>query len=172
MRCLIRQGLWPPRSRRRCCCVARLGRTGSTARRRAPCLAAAQGQCDPLGVCEHAQLRDADVLRLLESQDRTYFAPGTGYRYSNSGYALPALIVERASGRSFAAFLRERIFAPLGMRGTVAYEQSSRSRGCSCGGGAAAAYVPETPPAIPGDGLLASIDPPRAPLAAAPERER
>ena len=67
------------------------------------------------------QLRDADVLRLLESQDRTYFKPGSGYRYSNSAYALLALIVERASGKSFQDFLRERIFLPLGMHDTLAY---------------------------------------------------
>jgi CubicO group peptidase (beta-lactamase class C family) len=69
-----------------------------------------------------AQLHDADVLHLLESQDSTYFTPGTRYSYSNSGYALLALIVERASGKSFATFLRERIFIPLGMSHTVAYE--------------------------------------------------
>jgi CubicO group peptidase (beta-lactamase class C family) len=69
------------------------------------------------------QLHDADVLRLLESQDRTYFKPGSSYRYSNSGYALLALIVERASGRTFATFLRERIFQPLGMTNTVAHEE-------------------------------------------------
>jgi CubicO group peptidase (beta-lactamase class C family) len=68
------------------------------------------------------QLRDADVLRILESQDRTYFAPGTSYRYNNSGYALLALIVARASGQSFASFLRARIFTPLGMHDTVAHE--------------------------------------------------
>ncbi|KGM54794.1 beta-lactamase [Lysobacter arseniciresistens ZS79] len=67
------------------------------------------------------QLRDADVLKLLESQDRTYFAPGSDYRYSNSGYALLALIVERASGRDYPGFLRERIFLPLGMANTLAY---------------------------------------------------
>jgi CubicO group peptidase (beta-lactamase class C family) len=72
----------------------------------------------PEGTAE--QLLDGDVLRLLESQDRTYFAPGSKYQYSNSGYALLALIVERASGRSFATFLRERIFLPLGMTGTFA----------------------------------------------------
>ncbi|HYM85334.1 MAG TPA: serine hydrolase domain-containing protein [Pseudoxanthomonas sp.] len=67
------------------------------------------------------QLRDADVLRLLESQGRTYFKPGSGYRYSNSGYSLLALIVERASGKPFQDFLRERIFLPLGMHDTLAY---------------------------------------------------
>ncbi|MEX0734759.1 MAG: serine hydrolase domain-containing protein [Steroidobacteraceae bacterium] len=70
-----------------------------------------------------AQLRDVDVLGFLESQNRTYFAPGTGYRYSNGGYALLALIVERASGQGFASFLRARIFAPLGMHNTVAHEE-------------------------------------------------
>jgi len=69
------------------------------------------------------QLRDADVLRLLETENRTYSRPGTAYRYSNSGYALLALIVGRASGRDFAAFLRERIFQPLQMQNTVAYEE-------------------------------------------------
>ena len=69
-----------------------------------------------------AQLHDADVLKLLESQDRLYFHPGSDYRYSNSGYSLLALIVERASGRTFATFLRERIFQPLGMSNTVAHE--------------------------------------------------
>jgi len=69
-----------------------------------------------------AQVHDIDVLHLLETQHRLYFAPGTGYRYSNSGYSLLALIVGRASGTDFASFLRTRVFAPLGMRDAVAYE--------------------------------------------------
>ncbi|MGZ8853569.1 MAG: serine hydrolase domain-containing protein [Thermoanaerobaculia bacterium] len=69
------------------------------------------------------QLKDADVLRLLETQQTTYFAPGSGWRYSNSGYALLALIVEKASGKSFPAFLRDEIFVPLGMKTTVAHEE-------------------------------------------------
>jgi len=67
------------------------------------------------------QLADADVLRLLEGQDRLYFAPGGDYRYSNSAYVLLGLVVARASGRDFPAFLRERIFLPLGMDGAVAF---------------------------------------------------
>ena len=68
-------------------------------------------------------LRDADVLELLVSQDRTYFPPGTSYRYSNSGYALLALAVAAAAGMDFASVLRTRIFAPLGMHHTVAHEK-------------------------------------------------
>jgi CubicO group peptidase (beta-lactamase class C family) len=67
-------------------------------------------------------LRDADVLGLLEAENRGYFPPGAGYRYSNSGYSLLALILARASGKDFASLLRERIFQPLGMRDTVAFE--------------------------------------------------
>ena len=44
------------------------------------------------------QLHDQDVLRLLEQQDSGVFAPGTRWRYSNSGYAVLAMIVERISG--------------------------------------------------------------------------
>ena len=65
------------------------------------------------------QVHDDDVLRLLEGVDRLDFAPGSAYRYSNSGYVLLGLVVARASGREFPAFLHERLFAPLGM-GAVA----------------------------------------------------
>jgi len=69
------------------------------------------------------QLRDIDVLHLLERESRLYFAPGSAYRYSNGGYAMLALVVERASGRSFQDFLHARIFEPLGMHDTLAYVQ-------------------------------------------------
>ena len=65
------------------------------------------------------QVSDADVLRMLEATRRTLFAPGSQYRYSNSGYVLLGLILERASGRSLEDFLREEIFAKHGMHGTT-----------------------------------------------------
>lgn len=43
------------------------------------------------------------------------FTPGAEYSYSNSGYNLAAVIVERVSKQKFADFLKERIFKPLGM---------------------------------------------------------
>jgi CubicO group peptidase (beta-lactamase class C family) len=81
----------------------------------------------PEGTTE--QLHDADVLRLLESQKQRYFEPGTDYRYSNSGYALLALIVERESGMEFGAFLREVIFKPLGMDNTGVKDIANRAYG-------------------------------------------
>jgi CubicO group peptidase (beta-lactamase class C family) len=111
-----------------------------------------------------AQLRDADVLRLLETQNSTYFKPGASYRYSNSGYALLALIVERASGKSFATFIRERIFMPLGMSHTVAYEEgtsivSNRAFGYTMKDGVWTRKDQSTTSAVLGDGgIYSSID--------------
>jgi CubicO group peptidase (beta-lactamase class C family) len=68
-----------------------------------------------------AQLRDSDVLEILRCQNKTAFRPGSRFAYSNGGYALLALIVEVAARQTFAEFLRENIFLPLGMNGTVAY---------------------------------------------------
>lgn len=69
------------------------------------------------------QIHDEGVLQLLSSIDSTYFKPGQEYRYSNSAYSLLSLIVERVSGEPFAGFLRTRIFEPLGMKSTVAFEE-------------------------------------------------
>ena len=44
------------------------------------------------------------------------FALGEKYAYSNSGYFLLGMIIERASGKAYADFLQENIFAPLGMK--------------------------------------------------------
>jgi len=68
------------------------------------------------------QLSDADVLKLLQTQDSTYFAPGEKFRYSNSGFCLLALIVERISHQSFASFVEKKIFKPLHMDASVVYE--------------------------------------------------
>jgi CubicO group peptidase (beta-lactamase class C family) len=68
------------------------------------------------------QVKDRDVLALIARTNRTYFPPGTAVRYSNSAYAVLALAVEQMSGVPFARFLHDRIFAPLGMRSTVAHE--------------------------------------------------
>lgn len=67
------------------------------------------------------QILDAGVLELLAKEPRLYFEPGSAYRYSNSAYALLALVVERASGMDFPAFLRSRIFLPLNMHDSLAY---------------------------------------------------
>jgi CubicO group peptidase (beta-lactamase class C family) len=69
------------------------------------------------------QILDAGVLKLLEQQTSGNFAPGSKWEYSNSGYAVLAMIVEKVSGKSFGQFLQERIFTPLKMTHTLAYEK-------------------------------------------------
>jgi CubicO group peptidase (beta-lactamase class C family) len=60
----------------------------------------------------------AHVLDILSRQTALNFTPGTRYSYSNSGYNLAAIIVERVSGMGFAEFTARRIFQPLGMTRT------------------------------------------------------
>jgi D-alanyl-D-alanine carboxypeptidase len=47
-----------------------------------------------------------------------YFAPGEGVHYSNTGFILLGLILERAAGRSYAEQLHARILEPLGLTDT------------------------------------------------------
>ena len=70
---------------------------------------------------EIPQISDAGVLALMEQQTGTKFPPGTKWEYSNSGYCVLAMVVEKISGMPFAEFLHQRIFAPLKMQNTVAH---------------------------------------------------
>jgi CubicO group peptidase (beta-lactamase class C family) len=69
------------------------------------------------------QVKDKDVLELIMKTDSTYFQPGSQHRYSNTGYALLALTVEKLSGKPFRSFLKDNIFQPLGMDNTIAFEK-------------------------------------------------
>lgn len=71
------------------------------------------------------QLLDSDVLEILKKQEKTYFTPGSNFRYSNSAYALMALITERISGQSFPELIKERIFNPLKMNHSLIYEKET-----------------------------------------------
>jgi hypothetical protein len=58
------------------------------------------------------------LLDMLSRQKSLSFSPGEMLEYSNSAYTLLALVVEKAAGKPFAEFIKERIFDPLGMDGT------------------------------------------------------
>lgn len=75
---------------------------------------------DPRLPVERTQVKDEEVLELLMREERPKFAPGSRWDYSNSGYVLLGLIVQRVSGVTFPRFLRERIFGPLAMGGSAA----------------------------------------------------
>lgn len=50
--------------------------------------------------------------------DSLLFEPGTDWSYSNAGYFLLGLVVEKVSGKSLHEYIRENIFNPLGMNNT------------------------------------------------------
>lgn len=68
------------------------------------------------------QISDADVLHMLETTDHTLFAPGSRFQYSNGGFVLLGLIVERVTGEPLAAFLKREVFDRAGMSGTLLRE--------------------------------------------------
>jgi CubicO group peptidase (beta-lactamase class C family) len=72
---------------------------------------------------EQHQIQDADVVELLGKTQDTKFAPGTKWAYSNSGYVLLGWIAAQVSGKPFGEILRQRIFGPLKMDQTLAYEK-------------------------------------------------
>jgi CubicO group peptidase (beta-lactamase class C family) len=63
-------------------------------------------------------LTEQQFLSLLGRQRNLNFAPGDEFLYSNTGYALLAIVVKRASGQSLRDFAADRIFKPLGMTRT------------------------------------------------------
>lgn len=63
-----------------------------------------------------------DIVNELEKyKPEAVFQPGEKYEYSNTGYALLGLIIEKVSGKTFGQFLEEKIFHPLGMKNTFVY---------------------------------------------------
>ena len=110
------------------------------------------------------QIKDTGVLELLKQQKTTKFPPGTKWDYSNSGYAVLAMIVERVSRQPFGDLLRDRIFVPLKMNGTVAYEKgkntvSHRAYGHAHEGGAWREMDQSPTSAVLGDGgVYSSLD--------------
>jgi CubicO group peptidase (beta-lactamase class C family) len=58
------------------------------------------------------------ILDLVQHQKALNFDPGSQYLYSNTGYALAAIIVQRVSGEPLAKLSDERLFKPLGMTNT------------------------------------------------------
>jgi CubicO group peptidase (beta-lactamase class C family) len=64
-------------------------------------------------------VKTGDVLDLVTRMRALNFKPGDQYLYSNTGYTLAALIVERVSGQSLREFTRSKIFRPIGMSRTI-----------------------------------------------------
>lgn len=61
--------------------------------------------------------RAEDLLRYAYHKN-AYFKPGEGVKYSNTGYILLGLLIEKLEGKPYAQVLQERIADPLGLRFT------------------------------------------------------
>jgi CubicO group peptidase (beta-lactamase class C family) len=69
---------------------------------------------------------DEDALAAIARQKAPNFAPGEEHLYSNTGYFLLSVVVQRASGQSLRDFAAARIFGPLGMRHTQFNDRHGR----------------------------------------------
>ncbi|MDP9140178.1 MAG: beta-lactamase family protein [Pseudomonadota bacterium] len=67
----------------------------------------------------YGHIPDGASLQLMARFKERNFAPGMRMAYSNSGYTLLSLVIERLSGMSMEAFLQQRMFAVLGMHDTA-----------------------------------------------------
>jgi D-alanyl-D-alanine carboxypeptidase len=65
-----------------------------------------------------------DFLALFVDQP-LLFEPGTSRRYSNAGYVVLGLIIEKVSGETYYDYVRRHVFLPAGMKDTDAYPQDS-----------------------------------------------
>jgi CubicO group peptidase (beta-lactamase class C family) len=103
------------------------------------------------------QASDRDALRMMYDVADTYFEPGTEYRYSNTAYAMLAVLIEDRSGMNFAEFLEANIFGPLGMTTTVAHQEgistvAQRALGYTVEDGKVAPSDQSSTSAVLGDG--------------------
>jgi CubicO group peptidase (beta-lactamase class C family) len=70
------------------------------------------------GINTDSVTTDADALALIIRQKALNFAPGSDWLYSNTGFFLLSVIVQRVSGKTLREFAAENIFAPLEMTHT------------------------------------------------------
>ncbi|MCG8375133.1 MAG: beta-lactamase family protein, partial [Chlorobiales bacterium] len=78
------------------------------------------------GFSDFAYYTAEEALGKLVKQKSLNFKPGDEFLYSNSGYMLMALLVERVSGKTLNEFAREHFFDPIGMKSTQFYEDHTR----------------------------------------------
>jgi CubicO group peptidase (beta-lactamase class C family) len=91
-----------------------------------------------LGI-DRPNLLERDVIDAIRANHTRFARPGLRYRYSNAGYMLVAMVVERESGQAFDDFLRAKIFVPLAMNHTRPV--APRLKGLTKGDGGIASTV-------------------------------
>jgi CubicO group peptidase (beta-lactamase class C family) len=64
---------------------------------------------------------------LIAYTDTLVFEPGEKFQYNNANYFLLSLIIEKASGLSFADYMTKKIFQPAGMKNTYIRQEKSNT---------------------------------------------
>jgi CubicO group peptidase (beta-lactamase class C family) len=112
-----------------------------------------------LGI-DDAGLDQKGLIAALLKKEDALAKPGLKYRYSNPGYALLAVVIERVSGERFGEFLEQEMFEPVGMSNTFVYDGPGKKTARTAVGYGQFGQVDDGgPTAIPGDGgIYSTID--------------
>ena len=108
-------------------------------------------------------VKDSDVLGILRKVPELLAPPGAKYAYSNSGYSLLAMLVEKITGQRYADALREHVLKPAGMSHTVAHEEgrdtvAERAYGYSVKDGAKRTDQSRTSAVLGDGGIYSSLE--------------
>jgi CubicO group peptidase (beta-lactamase class C family) len=69
-------------------------------------------------VLEGDYISPTEVIRVVNRAPKLQNEPGAEFNYNNSAFSLATIVVERVTGKSFAEFMRDEVFLPLGMTST------------------------------------------------------
>ena len=111
------------------------------------------------GRTHYYPISHSQILAMMSRQQALIFPPGERYAYSNTAYMLLAQVVERVSGQTLGEFAKARIFEPLGMSGSLMYDDYEkiiprRATGYDVGDDGRVRQVHNYNFDVPGDGQM------------------
>lgn len=81
-----------------------------------------------LGI-DHPNLKESEVVKVVVEQHMKFATPGEEYRYSNTGYILLGMMIEKVAEMSLGDFLARNVFDPLGMTHTQLASKPGYTKG-------------------------------------------
>ena len=108
----------------------------------------------PAGKTRHAIRHNNDYLQLFANRPLD-FEPGSRQQYSNAGYIVLGMLVERLSGMDYYRYVRERIYQPAGLTRTAAFPVDSLPPNTAIGYTRASGAVSRNTETLPGRGSAA-----------------
>lgn len=105
---------------------------------------------------QNNRLTNTDVYGILKNKDYLYFQPGSDFKYSNSGYVLLALLIEKISTTSYENFIKQNILIPLKMDKTYFLDSANYLKYNRALGHDSTGVIFDLPLFVHGDGGLVS----------------